>query len=521
MIHSKLKSGSIPWMQNTVVGGRPFKQAPTVAVIGDLMVDEYLDGVVQRVSPEAPVMVQQVKEVLHTAGGAANAARNIVTLGGQVKLFGVCGHDEAGAALKRLLEEEGVGSTYVLIAEDRPTVKKTRVRADQQQLIRIDWEECKPLPVGVTEQLYANLSKSSFDALLLSDYGKGCLSLDLIQAVVKLASDRQVPLLVDPKGKDFTRYEGCDLITPNYKEACGALGLDNSRDYTPEFLCRSLIERYALKDVLITLGKDGMVCATQVDGQLTFASCAAEARQVFDVSGAGDTVAAVMSLCLAVQLPASASMQVASCAAGVAVQKLGTAPVFWHELDFDSAPVSSHPTSLCKILSLEELVGRVSVLRAEGGRIVFTNGCFDLLHAGHVAYLEEARQRGDFLVVAVNDDASVRRLKGTHRPIVTLEQRQRVLAALSSVDFVLSFSQDTPLQVIEQLRPDVLVKAKDYLESEIVGADLVRAYGGEVARVDLVGGISTSLIEKSIVQNFKAQLGERTTAVNPSKAQSL
>lgn len=486
----------IPWKTQ----GKP----KNIAVIGDLILDEYLEGEVQRISPEAPVPVHLVKSTIHTAGGAGNSARNIALSGGHVSLFSVWGDDEGAGILKKILSDDGIDLSGVLTADDRPTIRKTRVTAGSQQLLRLDWEKDHDISESLQDRLFELFAAGTFDGVLVSDYGKGALSGHFLEQIFTHCRKHKIPVVVDPKGKDFSRYIGCDLITPNLREACESLGVSVPALATEnaESLAVDIRNKFGLDDVLITMGPQGMLLSPK-NVQLSACFEAPRAREVFDVSGAGDTVAAIMTLCRASQVPHTEAVHLANIAAGLVVEKWGTHPVSLDELE--SALQGSEPvvtthefkdTSL-KILTKSELMGRLETQDQTRGSVVFTNGCFDILHAGHLSYLEKARSLGGLLIVGVNSDGSVRRLKGDRRPVIPLEQRMRLLAGLSCIDYVVAFDEDTPLQLIEALKPDILVKGADYTEDKIVGAEFVRKSGGKIQRIELVEGVSTTKILES------------------------
>lgn len=491
--------GQIPWIERQ----RPIK----IVVIGDLILDEYLDGMVNRISPEAPVPVHHVKKTFHTAGGAANVARNIKLAGGEVCLLGVCGDDEAASSLKKILSTDGIATEHILHVKDRPTVRKTRVSANNHQLIRLDWENAQPIHKNEQEELLRILKSLEFDALLLSDYGKGSLPAGFVASLIDMANSRDVPSLVDPKGKDYSRYAGAYLITPNVKEACDALGLDPSENWAPEELAKRLKESYNLKNVLLTLGPKGLLLMPEgaKGTQAKALHQPAQAREVFDVSGAGDTVVAIMALALGSRTPFEQAMALSNLAAGVVVGKWGTQPIHLeelqaalHETHSTRGPSSIEFSTKSKIATKTSIQTLVRKKNDRSQRVVFTNGCFDILHAGHVTYLEQARNRGDILVVGINSDESIRRIKGASRPFISLEHRMRLLAALECVDYVVPFDEDTPEKLIASIIPDVLIKGADWAKDQIVGADVVMKAGGSVETIELVPGVSTSEIAKKI-----------------------
>ncbi len=485
-MHSEVR---LPWDL------RPVK----VAVVGDLILDEYLDGVVNRISPEAPVPVHLVRKSSVTAGGAANVARNIQLAGGQALMIGVCGEDTAAGQLKEILLADGIRVDGIHSDSQRPTIKKTRITASHQQLVRIDWEEVKPISQSMQDQLYKFLEQQTFDVLVLSDYGKGGVPPEFMQRLIALGKSRATPVVIDPKGKDYSMYAGATLITPNRKEACEALGWDSNVNWPAKDLASELAKTHAIEKILVTLGPEGMMGLEAKTG--TFHSLPAKAREVFDVSGAGDTVVSIMALALGAKESLVKAMHFANAAAGRVVEKWGTQPIYREELLealSDKSKTGGFPSTNSKIKTVEQLAHAIGRQGKRKKKVVFTNGCFDLLHAGHISYLEEARSKGDLLVIGVNSDASLRRLKGETRPIVTLDQRMRLLAALECVDHVVAFDEDTPLKLIEALMPDVLAKGADYEVHQIVGADVVLNSGGQVERIPFVEGLSTSDIVKRV-----------------------
>ena len=480
----------LPWSRRLV----------RIAVIGDVILDEYWQGNVNRISPEAPVPIHHVQHVSHHPGGAANTALNIQKVGGHAFLFGTWGVDEAANILEKILQTEGISCQGILQVASRPTARKTRITSGPQQMLRIDREQPFPLEVVFQSRILQQLKETEWDAFLLSDYGKGALPYHFVRQLVELAQQRKIPVIVDPKGKDFDRYQGCTLVTPNIKESCVALGLDEEGAYTGEFLGRELQKKFGLHDVLVTMGAMGMIYIPHDLTEIPVRE-QAKAKEVFDVSGAGDTVAAVMALSLAVQATIEEAVHLATIAAGKVVEKWGTRPILQQELEIglQEAEIENETDSgsIGKIWIRENLPILLQKSQAQHKKIVFTNGCFDLLHVGHVTYLEQAKKLGDVLVVGVNSDASVQRLKGQKRPINPLQERMRMLAGLQSVDYVVAFDEDTPAMLIEQVQPDVLVKASDYEMHRIVGADFVQARGGTVLCLDFIEGFSsTNMIAK-------------------------
>lgn len=478
----------------------PWDERPVrVAVVGDLILDEYLDGVVNRISPEAPVPVHLVRKSNVTAGGAANVARNIQLAGGHALMIGVCGQDSAAAQLKEILSNDGISVEGIRPDPQRPTIKKTRITASHQQLVRIDWEEVKPISSDMQDVLYKHLEKEVFDVLVLSDYGKGGVPPEFVQRLITFGKSKGVPVVVDPKGKDYGMYAGATLVTPNRKEACEALGLDTNINWPAKELATDLAKTYAIENILVTLGAEGMMGLSAKSNEIH--ALPAKAREVFDVSGAGDTVVSIMALALGAKAKLSEAMHFANVAAGRVVEKWGTQPIYREELLealTENSRASGFPSTVSKIKNVEQLKQAIGLQGRRKKKVVFTNGCFDLLHAGHISYLEDARSKGDLLVIGVNSDASLKRLKGDTRPIIPAEQRMRLLAALECVDHVVLFEDDTPATLIKELMPDVLAKGADYEIHQIVGADTVMNAGGRVERIPFVPGLSTSDIVKKI-----------------------
>lgn len=476
----------LPWTQADKV---------TVAVVGDLILDEYLEGSVKRISPEAPVPVFHVHGTSWRAGGAANAALNVQNLGAQAIIYSVTGMDDSSATLFDILAASGVDTSGVFRSSHTSTVRKQRVTAGHQQMMRIDWEKNDPIDPNFAQKIIANMQSMEFDAILVSDYGKGLLSADFLKEIFAIARSREIPCIVDPKGKDFSRYRGASLITPNRSEGLNALETEDT-DLKGEEIARRLREKFQLADIAVTLGADGIVFSSTKCKSPVYAP-AEVYKEVFDVSGAGDTVAAILTLAAAVNAPPEVALRLANVGAGTVVAKWGTQPVQLAELQNALISSRNKDRKHTKILAHEELIEFVQAQQEQGMRVVFTNGCFDILHVGHVTYLTKAKELGDVLVVAVNTDESVQKLKGPNRPVNSLADRMTILAGLAAVDHVVSFGESTPAKLIEALKPNVLVKGSDYKISEIVGAESVLSNGGSVETIDLVPEASTtSIIEK-------------------------
>jgi D-beta-D-heptose 7-phosphate kinase/D-beta-D-heptose 1-phosphate adenosyltransferase len=460
----------------------------SILVFGDLMLDKYWYGDTSRISPEAPVPVVHVQGAIEHPGGSGNVAMNITALGAKASLFAVCGEDESGEHTEKILASAGVDN-FLLHLPDWPTITKLRVLSTQQQLLRLDFEQKLPVAAStIMDEVISYLPRVR--ALILSDYGKGTLS--DIPRLISHAREQQVPVLIDPKVNDFERYRGATIITPNLKEFTQVVGACHSQAEL-ERKGQALIAEYDLQALLVTQGKEGMTLLQRNGGVFKLST---QAREVFDVTGAGDTVIAVLATAMAAGYSLPRAIQLSNTAAGIVVSKLGTATVGVHELQHASQ--LSLPMT-ASIVGLHQLLSEVQAAKATGHRIVMTNGCFDLLHPGHMTYLEEARSLGDKLIVAVNDDESVKaQNKGEDRPINPLDQRMAVLAGLSAVDWVVPFSGSTPLELIKQIVPDVLVKGGDWRSGEVVGGDIVKQAGGEVKFLPFRNGYSTTNIIKNI-----------------------
>ena len=470
-----------------------------VLVIGDLMLDEYLWGKAERISPEAPVQVVEVVREDLRLGGAGNVVHNLAALGAKVSICSVIGDDENGVLLRRAFQAKGVDLAGLFDDPDRRTSKKTRVIAAHQQIVRIDRETSSPIGALCEEAMLAYLEAScrSFDVIVVSDYLKGVLTPDILSAVCQAGRRLAIPVVVDPKGDDYGKYRGATLLTPNRKEAEIASGVAITDLETLEKAAAGLLSRLDLDALLITRSEAGMSLFRQQGEAVHIPTVA---REVFDVTGAGDTVISVLSLGLACGLALPEAAWVANVAAGIAVGKLGTSTVSPQEIVAEVSHGLKDSDS--KIKNLDVLARIIASERSRGKRVVFTNGCFDLLHVGHVKYLQKARTLGDLLVVGLNSDASVRRLKGERRPLIEESERAHILAALDCIDFVVLFDDDTPLKLIEALVPDVLVKGGDYRVEEVVGRELVEASGGRVELVQFVDGKSTSRIIEKILASY-------------------
>lgn len=447
------------------------------------MLDRYLFGSTSRISPEAPVPVVHIQETDDRPGGAANVAVNLASLGVSTRLLGVVGQDAAAETLQEIMNDRGIVCEFQHV-DDRPTITKTRVQSRGQQLIRLDQETALAMPGGaITGALQKTIDNAG--AVVLSDYGKGALS--DVAAMIKVCRDAGVPALVDPKGTDFGKYRGASVITPNQSEFESVVGACDTNEALVSN-ARAMIDDLDLDALLITRGEKGMLLL-KADEEPVFLST--QAREVFDVTGAGDTVIATFAGALASGEDYESSAALANIAAGLVVRKIGVATVTPSEI---SASLHQRGQGGLGLVGRSELKAMVVESRNRDERVIMTNGCFDVLHAGHVAYLEEAKSLGDRLIVAVNDDDSVRRLKGESRPINTLVDRLTVLAGLAAVDWVIPFGEDTPADLISDILPDVLVKGGDYKPEEIVGAKDVLRNGGEVRVLAYRDGQSSSRI---------------------------
>jgi D-beta-D-heptose 7-phosphate kinase / D-beta-D-heptose 1-phosphate adenosyltransferase len=467
----------------------PFQDAKLL-VIGDVMLDRYWHGDAFRVSPEAPVPVVKVENREDRPGGAGNVALNIAALGSAATLVGIIGNDEAGAELKSRLEAAGVYCEF-LVSESKPTITKLRVISRHQQLIRLDFEE-KFTPEDVkdlgskVESLIGNC-----EVMVISDYAKGALA--DVPFLIGLAKKHKIPVIVDPKGSDFAKYRGATLMTPNLSEFEAVVGsCPNEQTVVGKGL--ALLKELDLEALLITRGEHGMTLIRPESPELHLP---AKAREVFDVTGAGDTVISVLAASLAAGDSLADSIALANLAAGLVVGKLGTAAISGPEM---RRAILSELNSGRGVMTADQLKIAVQDAKDHGERIVFTNGCFDIIHAGHVGYLAEAKKLGNRLIVAINNDDSVHRLKGPGRPINPVDRRAAVLAGLEAVDWVVSFPEDTPENLLHELQPDVLVKGGDYTLDQVVGGAFVESYGGQVKALEFLDNCSTSAIVEKMKQ---------------------
>lgn len=468
-------------------------------VVGDLMLDEYLWGKTERISPEAPVQVVEVLREELRLGGAGNVVNNLAAFGAQVAVCSVAGDDQNGRSLLNEFGKRNVAIGAVFLDPERRTSRKTRVVAANQQIVRIDRESREALPAAFEKQVCDWLIEhiGEFQVVVLSDYNKGVLTPAVIAATVTAAAKVGIPVLIDPKGADYSRYSGATLLTPNRKEAEAASGIAIHDEATLSRAASIIMRSVGLQHLLITRSEEGMSLFSRT-GEVVHIPTVV--REVFDVSGAGDTVLATLAVGIAAGCGMTEAARLANVAAGIAVGKLGTSVVTPQEII--NVVSLSHHNSDSKIKSRDVLALLISKEKARGKQIVFTNGCFDLLHAGHVKYLQKARSLGDLLVLGLNSDASVQRLKGPKRPLICEDERAHILAALDCIDYVTLFDEDTPLQLITALKPQILAKGGDYSLDNVVGKDLVEAYGGRVELVSFVDGKSTTNIIEKVLERY-------------------
>ena len=468
---------------------------PNILVIGDLMIDHYLWGSCDRISPEAPVQVVNVKKESSVLGGAGNVINNLVTLGSIVDVISVIGNDSVANELKSLLEKIDVPTSNLVVENNRKTSKKSRLIASQQQVLRYDMESIDDINENSHKQIIQTLEKNidKYSSIILSDYGKGVLTTNLTKEIIKIANKNNIKVLVDPKGKDYSKYKGSYTLTPNKKEAMEATNIDIKDENSLIEALKSLKTQCELEVSLITLSEQGIAI---FDDELTIKPTVA--REVYDVTGAGDTVIASIAFALGNNLDIKDAIYFANLAAGVVVGKIGSATTTLDEIyEYEYSLHKSNSTSHIK--TFDEIKTLASKLHNQGKKIVFTNGCFDILHVGHVKYLEVAKSYGDVLILGLNADSSVRKLKGPTRPINTQDDRAYILASLESVDYVVIFEEETPYELIKLIKPHVLVKGGDYEGKEVVGQDIA----DELKLVQFVDGKSTTNTIKRIQENEK------------------
>ncbi len=470
-----------------------------VMVIGDLILDEYIWGDIDRISPEAPVGVLECKSENSALGGAANVANNLKSLGCKVYLIGTVGRDEKGKKLKRLFKKIGINQKGVVEDSDRPTTNKIRVIAHSQQILRIDKEDRRTPNNHIKDKLinYIEEIMPDVDGVICSDYGKGVLGSDLIAGITKAAGKHGKMVIADPKGSDYSKYKGINIITPNKKEASEASGIEINDENGVKTAARRLFNIFKGDALLITRGAEGM-SLFQGNGKVT--DIPTEAKEVYDVTGAGDTVISVFGMVAFAGYDVTDAARLANIAGGIEVGKVGTSVVTKEEIIHYLEEGELRAGG--KIVSYPELNRIVSLAKNKKKKVVFTNGCFDLLHIGHIKYLQQAKSYGDLLIIGLNDDSSVRKLKGPKRPLIEQDERAHLIAALDCVDYVVLFSELTPDRLIKGIKPDILVKGGDYTKAQVVGRDFVESYGGRVEIVPVVEGMSTSNIVKKIMEKY-------------------
>ena len=465
------------------------KKRPNIVVIGDLMIDHYIWGSCERISPEAPVQVVNVNRENSVLGGAGNVINNLLSLGADVSIYSVVGDDANATEMNKMLTEIEPKTLSLVTEEGRRTTKKSRIIASNQQVIRYDDETTLDITQQSEILLLDALEKniSLYEMVILSDYGKGVLTPTLTKNIIDLAKKLNKPILVDPKGRDYSKYKGATLLTPNKKEASLAMQIDICDDASLDKAIQKLKSDIELEYSIITLSEDGMAL---LDDEVK--TIPTVAREVYDVTGAGDTVIASLGVALASGLNIEEACDFSNKAAAVVVAKVGSATVTLNEIE-EYEHSLNQGKSESKIKNFEEIERIAKRLKEQGRNVIFTNGCFDILHRGHATYLQKAKELGDILILGLNSDESIRRLKGVGRPINSLEDRAFLIGALESIDFVVPFSEDTPYKLIELIKPNILVKGADYRGAEVVGSDIA----DEVVLIDFVAGKSTtSLIEK-------------------------
>ena len=480
---------------------RNLPRAPKILVVGDMMLDRYTTGIAERVSQEAPVLVLNSRSVEHRLGGAASACHMVSALGAKVTAAGVTGDDLVGLQLKQCLTDAGVDTEFLLADPNRQTTLKERFVGRNgsglpSQILRVDTETCHPLSESIERQLGAAIIDAieDYDAVLISDYVKGVCTPALLRQIIDAAQSCDIPTLVDPgRDRDYSIYRGVSLIKPNRLETSLATG--HSIETCDDAIAAgtALCQQYEIETAIITLDSDGM-CLVDRDGRgRRFPTTA---RSVYDITGAGDMVLSVLGLCMAGRVPVDSAVQIANVAAGLEIDRAGVAVLSRDEIA--ACCTDTAGSGGRKLLALEQAATYADEYRRKGKSIAFTNGCFDLLHVGHVTYLQEAASLADVLVVGVNSDSSVRELKGPDRPVISESDRVAMLSALSCVEHVILFSSATPREIIRAMRPDVLVKGGTYTTDQVVGHEIVEAYGGKVCVTNIVDGVSTTKIVNSL-----------------------
>lgn len=466
-----------------------------VAVIGDIMLDRYISGTVERISPEAPVPINLVKSQRNILGGAANTAANLSSLGAEVFIAGMRGEDRDGNLLARLLNESGINDKGTIVSQEYYTTTKVRILGARQQMMRLDFEEKRNPDAGDCDCILSWLEKllgKGLGSIILSDYGKGMITEPLAQAVIQMGKRHGVPILIDPKGGNWAKYRGAYGITPNIKELSDVFGtVVNNNDDEIEKIGEEIREKFQIENLFVTRSEKGITCINEKE-QL---HCASVAQDVFDVSGAGDTVMAVLAAAAAVKMDLRTALELANIAAGIAVSHVGTYPVHRDEV-LDAWCDDGMIRTAYIPIGWETAKHKICTWKKNGETVVFTNGCFDILHRGHITYLQKAAALGNHLIIGLNSDESVKRLKGKDRPVNGEEDRAFMLAALGCVDEVVIFNEETPLELLKYLQPDILVKGGDYKADEVVGKE----YAEKVIILPFVTGYSTTKIINKILE---------------------
>ncbi len=480
--------------KNTLFEDLSALQDARVLCIGDVMMDRFIYGSIDRISPEAPIPILRTEREKHTLGGAGNVTANLTALGVHATLIATVGDDSAGADVRKQLEDLGV--LAALKTSDRFTTIKSRFVCGTQQMLRVDFEKTTPVSNDIEDEIIRLIEKLIPDtgAVILSDYQKGLLTDKVIAATIEYANHHNKPVIVDPKGNDFSRYRGATVITPNRKELEIASGMKTRTDDEVRAAALKLIMTCNIKTILATRSTDGM---SVISGENAPVHIPAHVRKVYDVSGAGDTVVAVFAAGMAINLPIEKAALLANIAGGIVVGKPGTATACTEEMhtalkENDVMEKPSSESRAPKLATLQKAAAHAERLRVHGLKVGFTNGCFDLLHPGHLSTLRQAKAVCDFLIVAINSDASVKRLKGSSRPIQNQDARAELLSALDMVDMVVVFDEDTPITLLKEIKPDFLVKGGQYKLEEVVGYDIVMSYGGKIVRAEMEEGFSTT-----------------------------
>lgn len=469
-----------------------------ILVIGDVMIDHYIQAEVERTSPEAPVAVAVVRSEYYVPGGAANVAANCAAMGAKIILAGISGRDENAEKIRLLLEDKGIRTNLLISDPDRPTTLKTRILSRGQQIIRIDREEKSQPGIKLQKKLLKALERNikKIHGVIISDYAKGVCSPFFIQSLLKIIKPLGIPVVCDPKGLDFTKYRGVDILTPNFKETREATGITLNNPDALKKAAKKILSLTKTKAIVVTKGNEGVTLFPKGKPEIHIN---AHAREVYDVTGAGDTFISHFALAYFSGATLRQATEMGNFASAVSVAKLGVAVVYPEELT-SFVRSETYSTKLKNPVELKEIILR---LKSEDKKVVFTNGCFDLIHIGHIKFLQEARKLGDCLIVGINTDASVRRVKGEGRPLISEMERADLLAALHWVDYVVLFDETTPEPLLRALKPDILVKGKNLRPEEIVGHELVKKYGGEIRRLPFFANISTADRLRRIFETFK------------------